>query len=814
MSSTSEAPGHSLQKRLLLLMGLGFCCLLLIISLLLWNYARAAANRTYDLLLAGAALSILERVAPGPGGPTVDLPYSAMEILALAPRERVVYRVFMTDGRRITGAEDLPPPPDDAALPAFFDAPFAGTPFRFVLQQRQLNMPEGREWISVQVGHTREARRSQQLSLFLNGLAGLAIVSAIGLGFVWLAIRRALAPLRQIETDLRTREPGDLSNVRALPPREIGSLFDSINDFIDRLRANRALTETFIADVAHQTRTSLSALHGQLSLAADATSLPEMRGRVVKAEAQAQRTVRLTNQLLSHAMVIHRSEKAGLHPVALKPLVREQLGEMLRDSRMREVTLTFDDDVEESGGDVVLGDEVSIREALRNLIENAVRHGPSDNVIDIDLRPERGDRISLSVSDAGPGIPEAHRQEALERFTSLARNTAGSGLGLAIVRAVAESHGADLRLGTSTSRGLRVALSFPRADRAGGWSRRGAIAALVIAGCLGFGAGAEAQDRTLIVHSATDTPAMQPVIDGFEARNPGVRVAYREFQTVALYQSVLDGASDPSPDVVISPAMDQQVDLVNRGLARRLDLAEAAALPAWATWRSELFGFTFEPAAILYDKLVFEDIPLPPTHRELASLIRANEDRWRGRIGTYDLRESGIGYLYATQDLVQGAEAQRMAEVLGRVGVRVYCCTSAMAEAIAAGDLSMAINVIASYALDAAARNPRLGVHFLDDYNLVMARTAFVPTGAENPDLGARFVAFLLSGEGQRLVAGSQLLPILPAPGEGAEPMAQLGARVATFLPIRLGPGLLTYLDALKRERFLASWEAAVSPGP
>ncbi|KGJ03547.1 histidine kinase [Paracoccus halophilus] len=796
-------------------MGLGFALLLLIISLLLWNYARTAANRTYDLLLAGAALSILERVAPGPTGPTVDLPYSAMEILALAPRERVVYGVSSVDGAHVTGAADLPGPPRDTDTPAFYDADYAGTPFRFVSQERQLNLPEGRERIAVRVGHTREARNEQQLSLFLSGLAGLAAVSAIGLGFVWLAIRRALSPLRQIETDLRARDPSDLSTVDAVPPHEIRSLFDSINGFIDRLRANRALTETFIADVAHQTRTSLSALHGQLSLAADATALDEMRARVGKAEAQAQRTVRLTNQLLSHAMVIHRSENAALHPVALKPLVREQLAEMLRDSRMRDVALTFDDDISGDGDDVVRADGVSIREALRNLIENAVRHGPPDNSVDISLHLEPGDRIALGVSDAGPGIPEERRPEAVERFTSLARNTAGSGLGLAIVRAVAESHGADLRLETSNAGGLRVVLSFPLARPAADRSRRrGALVPLVVAGCLALGTEADAQGQTLTIFGATDAPAMQRLIAGFAEENPGIDVEYREFQTVALHSYLLEAAPDERPDAVISPAMDLQVDLVNRGLALRLDLLEADGLPAWATWRSELLGFTFEPAAIIYNKQAFADIPLPATHRELADLIREHEDMLRRRIGSYDLRESGIGFLYATQDLVQGAEAQRLAEVLGRAGVRTYCCTSEMAAATAAGDLLLAINVIGPYALDAAERDPRLGVHFLDDYNLVMTRTTFVPEGASSPELGARFIAFLLSRKGQRLVAESQLLPILPVPGTESEPVARLRQQTGTFLPIRLGPGLLTYLDDLKRQRFLESWEAATTYYP
>lgn len=103
-------------------MATGFVVLLLLISALLWTYARASANRPHDLLLAGTALSILERVSVGPEGATVDLPNSAMEILSLNPVDRVQYRVYLPGGSELTGTPDLPAPSDLAASasPAFF----------------------------------------------------------------------------------------------------------------------------------------------------------------------------------------------------------------------------------------------------------------------------------------------------------------------------------------------------------------------------------------------------------------------------------------------------------------------------------------------------------------------------------------------------------------------------------------------------------------------------------------------------------------------------------------------------------------------
>jgi len=322
--------------------------------------------------------------------------------------------------------------------------------------------------------------------------------------------------------------------------------------------------------------------------------------------------------------------------------------------------------------------------------------------------------------------------------------------------------------------------------------------------------GANAQ--TLTIFSATDTPAMAPVIAEFEAQNPGVSILYQEFQTVALHEVMLTGAA---PDLVISSAMDLQVDLVNRGIARPLDIEEASALPDWATWRSELFGFTFEPAVMIYNRAAFTPEDLPKEHRELANFIRDNESTVGRRIGMYNIRSSGIGYLFATQDAEQGVQAQRINEVLGRSGVRTFCCTTEMTAAAASGEIVLALNVIGSYAMAEVEAAPRIGVHFLSDYNLVMARSAFVPKAARNPALAERFVRFLLSDTGQRVIATrSQLFPILPVADVETWALTQLRAQAGTFLPIRLGPGLLTYLDRLKNKNFLEGWEASVEASP
>lgn len=469
MSVKTDSPRrYSLRRRLMVGMGAAFCVIIAIISVGLWSYARNAANQPYDLLLTGASLAILERTSGSPAGLTVDIPYSAFEMMEQDEEDRLFYRVFIAGGQVLTGDPDLPLPASyhPSSAPFYFDAFHGGEMVRFVLQGRLLTSYDQSRWVVAQVGNTRRARDSLERELITKSLAVLVLITGVGLLFVWFGINRALRPLAGIERNLRARESTDLTPLEASPPREVENLIESINSFIHRLKASQKNAQNFIADVAHQTRTSLSTLQGQLELAARQGSLEETRHRLAKADAQARRTIRMTNQLLAHAMVIHRADNQPQKTIDLIPLVRTALEETLRDTISRDIDFELiagDFDGDEA---LVVGDPVAIREALRNLLDNAVKHGPEHNRIDVSIGQmaddaERG-RVRLTVEDAGPGIPVEKRAEAFDRFHSMGKSGQGAGLGLAIVQAVTDSHGATVRLGASKYGGLRVDLEFPK----------------------------------------------------------------------------------------------------------------------------------------------------------------------------------------------------------------------------------------------------------------------------------------------------------------------------------------------------------------
>jgi len=450
---------HSLRQRLLTSMAVGFAIILVSIAVGIWSYARDAANHSYDRLLSGAAFAILERTLVTPTGPSVEIPYSALELIGLAESDRVFYRIFTANGKTLTGSGNLPQPepykPTDQ--PVFFDTHYSGEDVRFLLQGRFLAGAGYGDWVVVQIGQTRIARDAFAREMMINAIALLLLVTAIGLGFVWFGINRALSPLIGIERQLRHREPTDFSPIQITPPREVASLTRSINGLILRHKKSLDNAQAFIADVAHQTRTSLGALQGLLESASRQPDADQQQARIKQAEEQAQRTIRLTNQLLSHAMIIHRADNTPLARKVLIDVVRTAFGDIIRDYLKYDTEFSIESDLAPDEQVFVMLDEIGIREALRNLLDNAIKHGKAPHKIDILVR-KSDEKCHLIVDDNGPGIDVGKHASVLERFSSL---STGTGLGLAIVNAVAERHHAELILGQSPAGGLRVEMVFP-----------------------------------------------------------------------------------------------------------------------------------------------------------------------------------------------------------------------------------------------------------------------------------------------------------------------------------------------------------------
>ena len=123
-------------------------------------------------------------------------------------------------------------------------------------------------------------------------------------------------------------------------------------------------------------------------------------------------------------------------------------------------------------------------------------------------------------------------------------------------------------------------------------------------------------------------------------------VTYSDFSTRDLYERTASG--NTTADLVISSASDLQVKLINDGFSQPYESSTTQALPDWANWRDEAFGFTFEPAVMVYNHELVPELEVPRSRNDLIRLIRENPARYNRRVATYDADTSGIGYLFAT----------------------------------------------------------------------------------------------------------------------------------------------------------------------
>ncbi|MFW5655050.1 MAG: ABC transporter substrate-binding protein [Roseicyclus sp.] len=306
-------------------------------------------------------------------------------------------------------------------------------------------------------------------------------------------------------------------------------------------------------------------------------------------------------------------------------------------------------------------------------------------------------------------------------------------------------------------------------------------------------------ERMLRIVSTADLEVFDPFLKAFHADNPQITLDYAVASSAELHSAIRNGAIF---DIAISSATDLQFQLVNDGLARPHRSPAVEALPDWARWRDRIFAFTTEPAVVIVSAQRFTGLPLPETRQDLITVLRDHPDRFEGAVGTYDVRESGLGYLFATQEARATDAYWRLSEVMGRMRPRLYCCSGQMIDDVAAGRLALAYNVLGSYAAERLARDSGGSVRILrmTDFANAILRTAIVPETAQEPQAAGRFVDALVT-TGLRETPGDWPLPPLRETSAGTH---------GAFGAVRLGPALMVYLDPLNRRAFLEEWTSAI----
>lgn len=425
---------------------------------------RAAINAAYDRSLYASALAISERVTLTGTVPSVDIPPLALEVLDTASQERLFYRVaYRREGGGetfLTGYADLPRRPSAPEGAVYYDATYRGDPVRVsALATRYPTDPPTS--VLVQVAETVGGRGSRTRELVMReALAQLAVI-LLAAAILWFGVSRGLHPLTTASDTVARRSAEDLAPIEvARAPAEIAPLVGAVNDLMERLRRTISAQRRFIADASHQLRTPLAVIQTKAELVLREEDPAAVVAAVVDLHEHSRATTRLANQLLSMA----RSEPGQggeARPVDLDALAREACAAHVSDAFGRGVDLGY-----EGGGPApVLGREVLLREAISNLVQNALAYGARPGTVTVSVaRPSPG-KVVLAVEDDGPGIPAEERARVLERFYRRpGARGGGAGLGLPIVAQIAEGHGATLHLlDGAGGKGLRVEIRFAEA---------------------------------------------------------------------------------------------------------------------------------------------------------------------------------------------------------------------------------------------------------------------------------------------------------------------------------------------------------------
>lgn len=451
----------SLRSRLLLAIIVPLCVVFAVSAMFDYRLARETADSAFDHSLGDVALDLASHIRATEESLSVVLSAEAEEILRSDASDIIYFSVRDKKGRLLAGDEALPSYEALAVarvdnLISFADSQLQSKPIRIAMHQTT----SAHGPVTIMVAETVNKRElSSRRILTAMILPSLAVILATLLA-VYFGVRRGLAPLEIVESEIASRSPRDLRAIDdALTPQEIRPLLSRLNDLFALLREAAASQQRFLADAAHQLRTPLTGLQTQIDLSTNEGRFSSDPERLLRINEATERIGHLIGQLLTYARTEPTTYLSqSFEPVALNDLVEQAASIFLDEALGKKIDLGF-----EAGQATVSGIPWMLREALANLIDNALCYTPHGGTVTVSSSRHNGE-CALTVEDNGPGIPAAERDRVFERFYRIQGVTGdGCGLGLAIVKEIAGLHDAGIRLEEPPGGGLRFSLIFQSA---------------------------------------------------------------------------------------------------------------------------------------------------------------------------------------------------------------------------------------------------------------------------------------------------------------------------------------------------------------
>ena len=443
---------HSLRRRLTLAMLFVFALGLLASGAVFLSETRETARSVYSRTLRQQARDLLDGLAVTGEGATLRVPAAWADAYAW-PGSAFAYTLFDPAGRPLALSPGL-----EAPLPRL-DIPQGGSfsALDVVGPERQALLsaatPQGLVLTIGRIDPELEALAETLMEENGEPFAVLASSVAAALVLVWFVAGWSLRPLGRAAREAAAIVPG-APTAHLSPaglPAEIQPLVGAVNGALDRLAGAYEAERRFTADAAHELRTPLAVLSVRLQRA-------EIDGRADWAAIRRDLSelTRLVNQLLDLARKEAASRAEGprtLAPVDLGRTVREAAAAVLPVAETAGRAIEVD---APPHAVPVRGRADDLRDAVRNLLDNALAHGGGA----VTVRLTAGAEAVLEVADEGPGVPAHLREEVFDRFRKGRAASPGAGLGLAIVRHVVRAHGGDARF-LPVDGGCRIEVRLP-----------------------------------------------------------------------------------------------------------------------------------------------------------------------------------------------------------------------------------------------------------------------------------------------------------------------------------------------------------------
>jgi len=403
--------------------------------------------------LAGRLTSTPDGAVSVAGHPDRDDPGSLAEVWS--PAGALLYRSPRLGTQGLGRPESTVP-----ASGSIHNLPLAnGTPLRVLSQPHAIGDRE----VVVRVGVSEEDLHHEWRELLTGIVFGLpAAILIAGVAGDWLA-RRSLRPLERMASHAEKLTADNLGERLPVenPDDELGHLARAYNLSLARIEASFAQLRRFTADASHELRTPLTAIRavGEVALQ-DRRDADHYRDAIGSMLEEVDRLSHLVDSLL----VLSRADTGvalGRQGTGLLDLTRESaaLLEILADEKGQRIDVRGDPSAR---ADV---DRLILRQALINLIDNAIKYSPRGGSIGIDVRRDPDGRSVIEVSDEGPGIPEAHRSQVFERFYRVdkarSRDEGGAGLGLSIALWAVKAHGGEIEVSSEEGKGSTFRVVLP-----------------------------------------------------------------------------------------------------------------------------------------------------------------------------------------------------------------------------------------------------------------------------------------------------------------------------------------------------------------